>query len=141
MDALLAELKALREKMEALDRKVTAPASHVVTVDQAAELLHCKRRRVFQYLEQGLLRRGKRHGRETTITLASIDALNAPDRAAIPDAPTSVAPLGFNPEREAADLDAFLRSQGRPTRDPAGGQRTDRPQRAPVRKSARKPSR
>lgn len=44
----------------------------VVTVDRAAELLQCSRRRVFQLLEEGTVRRAQSYGRKTLVITESI---------------------------------------------------------------------
>lgn len=46
-----------------------------VTVERAAELLHCSRARVFALLKEGRLVRAPRFGRETTLVTASVLAV------------------------------------------------------------------
>lgn len=46
-----------------------------VTVEEAAELLHCGRSRVFELLADGRLQRGPKFGRQTVITRESVEAL------------------------------------------------------------------
>ena len=47
----------------------------VVTVTEAAQVLRCGRTRVFELLATGRLVRGERFGRETVVTIASLEAL------------------------------------------------------------------
>src|SRR3954465_711339 len=56
----------------------------VVTVSEAARALRCGRTRVFELLAEGRLVRGQKFGRETVVTIASIEALQA---AQTPGAP------------------------------------------------------
>lgn len=51
------------------------PVGTVVTVTEAARALRCGRTRVFELLASGHLGRGVRFGRETVVTVASIEAL------------------------------------------------------------------
>lgn len=43
-----------------------------VTVERAAELLQCKRTRVFELLAEGRLKRAPKFGRKTTVRLDSV---------------------------------------------------------------------
>lgn len=45
----------------------------VISVERAAEMLGCKRRRVFQLLADGTLERAPRYGRELRIYTASVE--------------------------------------------------------------------
>lgn len=103
-DSILAELKALREEVQALRTKVTAPVGGLLTVRQAAARLNCSPRQVFRFLELGKLTPGRKLGRERTVTLTSIVALEGPEgKAPLPEAP--VAAIPFNVEAELAKLD------------------------------------
>lgn len=53
----------------------------VLSVEQAAEILGCKRRRVFQLLADGTLERAPRFGRSLRIYRASVDRALAPTPA------------------------------------------------------------
>ncbi len=48
--------------------------SALLTVDEAAAELHCKRRRVFELLADNTLVRGPKYGRKTVITAESVAA-------------------------------------------------------------------
>lgn len=52
-----------------------APPKTAVSVVEAAQMLGCGRSQVFMLLAEGKLRRGRRVGRQATVTLASIQAL------------------------------------------------------------------
>lgn len=54
------------------------PARMVVSVEQAAQQLGCKRRRVFQLLADGILEKAPRYGREIRIYTASVERALAP---------------------------------------------------------------
>lgn len=43
-----------------------------ITIERACELLHCRRSRVFELLADGLLVRGPRYGRTTTIVTETV---------------------------------------------------------------------
>lgn len=45
-----------------------------VTIDRAAELLHCSRARAWQLLAQGVIMRAPRYGRRTVVTTESVHA-------------------------------------------------------------------
>lgn len=49
-----------------------------LTVEQTAVRLQCERTTVFELLKTGKLKRAPKYGRRTTITLASIEALENP---------------------------------------------------------------
>jgi hypothetical protein len=126
-EAILAELKALRQEVSELRAKVTAPAMRSLTITQACIRLNCAPRQIFRLLERGELTRGKKIGRETTITLASLEALGAPSAAevrALQEVSLNL-PRGFDAERESAEVDALLRSI--PTSRRANRQTFDRP--------------
>lgn len=53
----------------------------VVSVEQVAEILGCKRRRVFQLLADGTLERAPRFGRSLRIYRASVDRALTPTPA------------------------------------------------------------
>jgi hypothetical protein len=108
MDALLAELKALRTEVCRLKEKVSAPMAGKLTVLQVAHRLGCSRTKVFEYLESGELSRAPSHGRATMVTLASVEALEAPQGAAIPRPVAPAAPRAFNLEEEEAKFEALL---------------------------------
>lgn len=50
----------------------------VVSVEQAADTLGCKRRRVFQLIAEGVLEKAPRYGREIRIYTASVERALAP---------------------------------------------------------------
>lgn len=52
---------------------VTAPAL-VLTIEEAALALHCKRNRIFELLSDGVLTRAPKYGKRTLITAASVHA-------------------------------------------------------------------
>lgn len=82
-----------------------------VTVDRAGELMHCSRRKVFELLERGTLRRAKSFGRQTLVVTASIyEALEVEPVAVIPSRPRS--------RRETAELMAARFEAGRAERWP-----------------------
>lgn len=56
----------------------------VESVEQVAQRLGCKRRRVFQLLKDGTLERAPRYGREIRIYSASVDRALAPAPQAQP---------------------------------------------------------
>ena len=62
---LLAQLKLV----------LATPPKPAVSMAEATELLGCGRSQVFKLLAQGKLRRGQRVGRQVTVTIASIQAL------------------------------------------------------------------
>lgn len=83
----------------------------VVTVDRAAELMHCSRRRVFELLELGTLRRAKSYGRQTLVVTESVyEALQVD--------PVAVVPLRPRGRRATAEFIAARFEAGRAERWP-----------------------
>lgn len=104
MDALLAEVKALRAELARLHAKVSAPASGTLSIDQVRERLGLERTSIFRLLRAGILRRGGR-GRGTRVTLESVLAYEAPERGgALPTraAPAVSVPTPFSIEEQRA---------------------------------------
>lgn len=63
----------------------TRPSPLVLTVDEVAKMLGCRRTTVYKLLGQGVLARTRRMGRNTTITLESVHrALELPRDAPAP---------------------------------------------------------
>ena len=96
-------------------RRVGAPRP-ALPVAEAAHLLGCERSTVFELLRAGRLRRGKRTGRKTLITRASIDAYLA-SADAVPPRNAEPTP-GGEVEREA--ILKLVRRSSRPRGAEAG---------------------
>jgi excisionase family DNA binding protein len=84
--------------------------SALLTVDEAAAELRCKRRRVFELLADNTLVRGPKYGRQTVITAESVAAALAAEchTRQLEQKPTAKrrAPKAFK-----ADLDALAERQ------------------------------
>lgn len=109
MAAVLVELKAVRAELAQVSAKVDAlsKASPLavggksLNVGQTAARLQCERTTVFELLKAGKLKRGKQVGRRTTVTLASIEALETPVPATLPARPKNSA----IPQKRGQDTD------------------------------------
>jgi hypothetical protein len=118
--ALREELRHLRATLQELKGKLHGPARVAVSVEEAATMLGCGRTQVFKYLRQGKLQHGKRLGRRATVTIASIEALQAPGPRRKPR--TSTPRYGAGPPSES--ILALLKrptSQAQAAPDPPGG--------------------
>lgn len=84
--------------------------SALLTVEEAAQALHCSRRRVFELLADGTLARGPKYGRRTVITAGSVEAaLVASEPTPCPV--TEAAPKRRAPRSLAVDLEALAAQQ------------------------------
>jgi|GEM_PF-4508836 len=72
LDAKLAPLVETSRKLAAVAEGSTARDGPAITVDRAAELLLCGRTRVFEFLNEGRLKRAPNFGRKTSVPLASV---------------------------------------------------------------------
>jgi hypothetical protein len=72
-----AELRELRAQVSQLLARpqVPTPGSQAVTVDAARALLGCGRSQIFALIKSGALKRASKVGRQTMITLSSLEAL------------------------------------------------------------------
>jgi hypothetical protein len=66
----------IRREIQALRAQDVARNSTSVTLESAMAMLGCKRSKVFDLLDQGLLTRAPRVGRSVLVTVASIEALS-----------------------------------------------------------------
>lgn len=83
-----------------------------ITIEEAAEALHCSRRRVFELLADGILTRTRSFGRKTLIAVESVQrALEV--TPARPERKRRRSPTGFAADAGAAILEG-LRPAGRP---------------------------
>jgi excisionase family DNA binding protein len=70
---LVATLERSIAALEKIERRMADNDSPTLTLEQACERLHCKRRKFFMLIQQGKLRR-VREGKETCVTAESVDA-------------------------------------------------------------------
>ena len=74
------ELHRLNAAILELKAKLLGPVPVAVSVEEAAAILGCGRTQVFKYLAQGKLTRAKQFGRRVAVSVASIEALQAPKK-------------------------------------------------------------
>lgn len=67
-----------------------------MSVEQAAQMLGCKRRRVFQLLADGTLQRAPRFGREIRILTVSVEAALTPATARRPRSRRQTTPQTYS---------------------------------------------
>jgi len=92
--------------------------SDLLTIEEAGARLRCSRARVFQLLADGVLVRGRKYGKRTVVTAASVaSALLAPEAPS--DTPV-VAPRPPAPKSHAAELAAVSARQRQAWKKPRG---------------------
>ncbi|GHG91513.1 hypothetical protein GCM10012319_52410 [Comamonas sp. KCTC 72670] len=84
-----------------------------VTIERAAELLHCKRTRVFELIAEGRLKRAPKLGKKTTVRLDSVLACVKGEEDQPPSAP--------RPRRRPQATDFSLESFKSAVREAMGG--------------------
>jgi excisionase family DNA binding protein len=89
-------LKEIRSDLRRLKSATLQPGAVAMTVEQAAERLGCSRRRVFELLAAGKLKRAAKLGRRAMVTVASVDRALQPSTKAV--RPRTPSPAGFEVE-------------------------------------------
>ena len=81
LQAQAARDERLASALERLEKRLAESDATVLTIEEAGKRLGCGRTRVFGYIKDGLLVKVK-HGRDTLVTVESVNILNGTPRRA-----------------------------------------------------------
>ena len=125
-DLVLEELRALRSELASLRALIEVyvplrtppsagyvpPEAVAMTVRQAAARLGCSPKKIFSLLRDGELKRGRKHGRQSMVTVESVEKVSRlPGTKAAPKRPEPApAPRPYDDVAAQAEVQALIAS-------------------------------